>query len=422
MRGTVNKMKKLLHVYCFELGNYFKSKSYMISTILICVVAIVGISLPGIISSLTGGDSGEADGTDAQDSVIAESIAVYDPEGVISDDLILSYGKTEIRRLESQEEVKETVASEKAEVGIAIHSINEFDYYVFNRSVFDDAGEIFTSLMSTAAKMKYCSDHNLPYEDMQKLDAENIVCHENILGKDSENNYWYSYALVIVVFMVIVMYGMMIATSVANEKSNRTVEILVTSTSSSSLLFGKVFAGATAILFQLGLIFSSLLGAYQLNKESLGGVLDILFDIPADVLVTFAVFGLGGFLFYAFMYGALGGLVSKIEDLNKSAGTAQMLVMIIYFLVLFQMQEPDGIFIKVLSYLPVSSYSAMFIRIAMGKVATWEIIVSAVIMYGSVVAMGFIAAKMFRNSTLRYGNPIKLSKAIKGLRASDHNS
>ena len=220
--------------------------------------------------------------------------------------------------------------------------------------------------------------------------------------------------------MVIIMYGMMIATSVANEKSNRTVEVLVTSTSSSSLLFGKVLAGATAVIFQMGLIFASILGGYKMNADSLDGMLDMFFDIPVEVLVTFAVFGLGGFLIYAFMYGALGALVSKVEDLNKSAGTAQMLVMVIYFLVLFQMQEPDGIIIKVLSYLPVSSYSAMFIRIAMGTVSTWEIIVSAVILYASVVGMGFAAAKIFRNSTLRYGNPIKLVNAIKGLRGENN--
>ncbi len=415
-------MKKLLHVYSFELGNYFKSKSYMISTILICVLAIIAISMPAIISAVKGGDSGEGDGSDKADSVFGESIALYDPEGIVTDDMVLSFGKTEIQRKDSEEQVKESVGAEDVAIGFVIRSTSEFDYYVFNRSMFDKAEEIFRTLMSTASTMKFCTENNLDYEEIERLNADHIVCNELVLGKDSEDNYWYSYALVILVFMVIVMYRMMIATSVANEKSNRTVEILVTSTSSSSLLFGKVFAGATAILFQLGLIFTSILGAYQINKESLGGMLDVVFDIPADVLVTFAVFGLGGFLIYAFMYGALGGLVSKIEDLNKSAGTAQMLVMIIYFLVLFQMQEPDGILMKVLSYLPVSSYSAMFIRIAMGKVETWEIIVSAVILYASVVAMGFVAAKMFRNSTLRYGNPIQLSKAIKGLRTKGSNS
>ncbi|MCM1244402.1 MAG: ABC transporter permease [Roseburia sp.] len=408
-------MKNLWNVYCFELGNYFKSKSYMLSTILICVVAVVALSIPGIISDFSGEDS-EGDGSDSQ---IAETIAIYDATGMIQDEMIQSYGKTEIQRMDSGEKVKEAVESEKAAVGFAVTSLEGFDYYVLNKSIYDSASEIFSDIMSTSAKMAYCEEHNLDYEEMLRLDQEHIVCNENVLGKDSENNYWYSYILVILIFMIIVMYGMMIATGVANEKSNRTVEVLVTSTSPASLLFGKVFAGATAILFQIGLIFASLLGGYKMNKDSLGGMLDIIFDIPTDVLVTFAVFGLGGFLIYAFMYGTLGALVSKVEDLNKSAGTAQMLVMVIYFLVLFQMQEPDGIVIKVLSYLPVSSYSAMFIRIAMGSVAVWEVVISAVILYASVIGMGFAGAKIFRNSTLRYGNPIKLTNAIKGLRSKE---
>ena len=275
-------MKKLLTVYCFELGNYFKSKTYVLSTLLICVLAIVGISIPSILSAVSGGDS-----SDEKDSVIAETIAICDPEGIVSDDLILSFGKADIQRMDSEQQIRDAVVSEEVEAGFVIRSTTEFDYFVFNQSAFSDTAESFRNLMSTAAKMKYCEDNDLNYEDMAKMDEESIVCHEQILGKDSESNYWYSYVLVILVFMIIVMYGMMIATSVANEKSNRTVEILVTSTTSSSLLFGKVFAGATAIIFQIGLIFSSILGAYQFNKDSLGGVLDMLLDIPVEVLVDF---------------------------------------------------------------------------------------------------------------------------------------
>lgn len=409
-------MNKMKHVYQFELAGYFKSKSYVLSTLLICIAAIVAITLPGLINSGTDDDSG-----DQGESTLAASVAICDPLNMISDELLLSYGKTDIQRKDNEDGVKKAVQSEEAAAGVVIRSANEFDYYVFNRSMFDESQAMFRDLMSTAAKMKYCEENGLQYDELVKLDNDSLICNENILGKDSEENYWYSYVLVILVFMVIIMYGMMIATNVVNEKSNRTVEILVTSTSPSSLLFGKVLAGATAILFQMGLIFCSVLGAYHFNKKYLGDMLERLLDIPADVLVTFAVFGLGGFLLYAFMYGALGAMVSKVEDLNKTAGTAQMLIMIVYFLVLFQMQEPDGIVMKVLSFLPVSAYSAMFIRIAMGTVAAWEIILSAVALYASVVGMGFVSAKIFRNSTLRYGNPISIARAVKGLRSTDND-
>ena len=61
----------------------------------------------------------------------------------------------------------------------------------------------------------------------------------------------------------------------------------------------------------------------------------------------------------------------------------------------------------------------MFARVAMGSVATWEVVLSAVILYASVVLMGIIGGKIFRSSTLRYGNPIKLTNALKGLKKQD---
>ena len=170
-RLTVSRLK---HVYAFELGNYFKSKSYMISTILICVLAAVAMSLPGILASLSGDDSG--DEGSGSDSVIAESIAICDPEGILSDDQILAYGKAEIRRMDSEEEVRESVKSEETAVGFVLRSSSEFDYYVFNRSAFDETQEVFRSLMSAAAQAKYCEENGVDYADNRTATNTIIGC------------------------------------------------------------------------------------------------------------------------------------------------------------------------------------------------------------------------------------------------------
>ena len=221
--------------------------------------------------------------------------------------------------------------------------------------------------------------------------------------------------LVGLIFMMIIMYGVMIATSVTTEKSNRSIEVLVTSTSSNSLIFGKVIAGAIAGICQVGIILGAILLSYQINREAWNGFLDPYLNIPIDVLVTFALFGIGGYLFYAFLYGAVGALVSKTEDINKSSSGLQMVIMIVYFVVLVQLTNVDGIVIKVASFLPFSSYSAMFARVAMGNVEMWEIIVSFIILVVSVVAAGLIGAKIYRMGTLRYGNPVKFSHALKSV-------
>lgn len=133
--------------------------------------------------------------------------------------------------------------------------------------MYDTNSQLFAEYMSMLVKIDYCTAHNLDIEEFLGMENAEIGIHENILGKDSTSNYWYCYILVIIVFMIIIMYGVQIATGVANEKSNRSIEIMVTTTSSVDLLFGKVFAGTIAALFQIGLVAVSLLGTYQIIRN-----------------------------------------------------------------------------------------------------------------------------------------------------------
>ena len=144
-----------------------------------------------------------------------------------------------------------------------------------------------------------------------------------------------------------------------------------------------------------------------------------VYALAGVVLLAFAFFGLGGYLFYAFLYGAMGALVSKTEDISKSVSGLMVVIMAVYFFSLLQLTNVDGQVIRVLSFLPVSSYSTMFARIAMGTVAPWEVIVSFLILALSTAGTGILGAKIYRMGTLRYGNPIKISTALKDLKKSE---
>ena len=414
-------MKNFKTIFKFELDNYFKSKSYMLLTIIIALIAATLMFVPRIIDSVKGEDDSKDSGVESEvNEEDLRNMAIYNPEGLGDMEMLAGYfSDAKFTECTSAEEVKKLVEDEKAEGGFVIKSSTEFDFYVFNKSMDNDDMEVFTEYMRMVVKMEYCEANNLNLEEYLAVEYAEINVNENILGKDGMQNYWYCYILVILVFMVIIAYGTTIASGITNEKSNRSIEILVTSTSTTALLFGKVLAGVVAAVFQFGLIGAASIGSYQLNKDYLPNMLGMFLDIPGEVLLTFAIFGIGGFLFYAFMYGALGALVSKIEDLNKTAGSAQMIIMIVYMVTLFGIMDPDSILMKICSYLPISSYSAMFARVAMGSVAMWEIVLSAVLLYASVIGMGILGGKIFRNSTLRYGNPIKLSNALKNLKKED---
>lgn len=409
-------MKQFKTILKFELDNYFKSKSYIISTIIICILAAGIMFAPRIKDAFKSGSSSSSSSNEENIEDLTK-YAIYDATGIAEEESLRDmFADIHFVFCDSADQVKEMVKSEEAKKGFIVNSLTSFDYVVFNNSMMDQTGYDFKEYMALLNKMDYCRENNLNIDEFLAMEYQEIEMNEEILGKDSASNYWYCYALVIIIFMLIVMYGMTIASSVTNEKSNRSIEILVTSTSSTAILFGKVIAGAIATIFQAGLIGGSLIGSYQFNKAYWSSTFQAIFDIPSNVLVTFAIFGIGGFLVYAFMYGALGALVSKIEDLNKTAGTAQMIVTLVYIVSLINLMNVDGVIIKVLSFLPISSYSAMFARVAMGNVAVWEVVVSAVILYATVILVGIIGGKIFRSSTLRYGNPIKLSNALKGMK------
>lgn len=422
-------MKKFLTVYEFELMSYLKNKSFVVTTIVLAVLLFGVMFLPrvfdisdmlGIESTKTEDVSGEdTNAEDTGDVEAATGLGLVDEQGVFADVTVLeqAFGKdVTFQVMKNEKELKRAVEQEDVAAGFDVKDDLHYEYYVLNREMFDENQAIFEEVLSMMHQQRFCEEQGIDYASFMAEYNAPVDCTEQILGKDAEDNYWYCYALVIVIFMMIILYGVMVATSVTVEKSNRSIEVLVTSIDAKYLLFGKVFAGATAAIVQLGLILAAVLGGYGMNHTFWGDALDMVLDIPGEVLAAFAVFGIGGFLFYAFLYGAMGALVSKTEDINKTAGTLQMAIMLVYFMVLFQLQNPDGIVMKVCSFLPFSSYSAMFVRIGMGTVAVWEIVVSAVILFASIFGVGWLAAKIYRMGTLRYGNPIKLSTAIKNLK------
>ncbi|MBQ4283010.1 MAG: ABC transporter permease [Lachnospira sp.] len=423
-------MKKFFIVFEYEFMNYLKNKSFVITTILISVIMGAAMFLPNIfdMSEMLGtGDSSDTEQTDdkkdenSEDTGEKDTMLIFDKSGAFVDMSLLESAFSDVKweKAESADKLKEKVENEEVEAGFIVNSLTSYEYCVHNRNMSDYNTSLFESVLRTMNQMKYCQDNNINYQEIMTAFSPVIEGEVNVLGKDMADNYFYCYFLVIIVFMIIIFYGVMVATSVTQEKSNRSIEVLVTSVDTNSLFFGKVMAGTVAALVQVGIIMVSILGCYQLNRDAWGGALDMLFDIPVEVIVSFAFFGLGGLLFYTFIYGALGALVSKTEDINKASGGVQMIIMVVYFVMLFFLTEVDSIVIKVASFLPISSYSAMFARIAMGNVAIWEIVVSFVILVVSTILVGILGSKIYRMGTLRYGNPIKLSNALKSIKNKD---
>ena len=407
-------MKQFLTVLKFELNNYFKNKSFVLTTILLMVLAIGIIGIPGIILSKDIGS-----GSDGGKKAETESVALYDVNGSIEDpDSFAATMGMNIDWIEctDRSQLEEAVNDADAEAGFVVEDLLHYTYVVENRSMTDTLEQAFSQAAATAYRSQILEEQGINAPEIETLYQTQPVYETQILGKDSAGNYAYTYILIMVLYFLLIFYGQMIATSVTSEKSNRAIEILVTSVDSNSLIFGKVFAGAIAGLIQCVLILGSAVGAYQIFRDSWGGLLDSIFQIPVPVWVTFAVFGMMGYLLYAFCFGMLGALVSKTEDISKASMPVTMIYLVSFFIAIYGMNDSDGILMRVASFVPFTSNNAMLIRVTMGSVETWEIIISGVILAASCVIAGILAAKIFRFGTLMYGNPIKFSTALKKIR------
>lgn len=414
-------MKQFFNVLSFELSNYFKNKGYMITTILFSIILIIGLSLPSffdmskLIPQLSHSNTEVSDSINDSSEGNKSNYVIMDNNNILGDLTILetAFPSSSWTKVNTTSEAEKIIKNGDAEAGFILESLNKYSYLVDNSGFTDTNQMIFENLLSSLNQQSYAIEHNLDINDLQSVIHPSFESDVTILGKDSANNFFYVYIFIFAMYMMILLYGQLIAVSVTSEKSNRAIEVLVTSASSNSLIFGKVIAAALASFLQVGIILASGMITYSLNSKAWNGILDGVFKIPSNILLTFILFGAIGYLFYSFIFGALGALVSKTEDISSSIGPITMIFVIVFFISMFGLTNSDSLLIKIASFIPFSSSMTMLIRVAMGTVSNIEVIISFVILLISTILTALGAAKIYRLGTLMYGNPIKLRNALK---------
>ena len=280
--------------------------------------------------------------------------------------------------------------------------------------------EIAGSILQNLYRMNAMIGSGMTPEEADK--AINVEIDGDVvnLGKDQFQNYFYTYIMIFALYMVILLYGQMVATNVATEKSSRAMELLITSARPASMMFGKVVASCLAGLVQLVAVFGSAFLFYNVNKSywTDNSIVQSIFNIPMDLLVYMLIFFILGFFIYAFLYGAIGSTASKLEDINTSVMPLTFLFIIGFVVVISSISSGnvDNTIIKICSYVPFTSPMAMFARIAMSSTVAWyEIVISIGILTGSVLGIGVLCAKIYRVGVLLYGTTPKLGSVLKAV-------
>ena len=408
-------MKQFGKILKFELKGYLRNKVFVGITVFLVAAIAVAMFIPNIIS-LFKSDDGTADATDpsvmlvyAEDSNLAELVKAYFTEAFTDYKVTVAEGTVD--------DIKAMITSGSAECAFVMNSASSYTYYVNNLSMYDMNTGVADTVLQEVYRINAMVQNGLTPEQAGEIMSVQIESNTETLGKDQIQNFFYTYIMIFALYMVILLYGQMVATNVAAEKSSRAMELLVTSAKPTSMMFGKVLASCIAGLTQLVAVFGSALIFYNINKSSWGDnvIIQSMFNIPVDLFVYMLVFFILGFLIYAFLYGAIGSTASKLEDINTLVLPITFLFIFAFFVVMFSMSSGsvDTVLMRVCSYIPFTSPMAMFTRICMSTVAWYEIAISVTILIGSTVGVGILSAKIYRVGVLLYGIPPKFGTIMK---------
>ena len=232
------------------------------------------------------------------------------------------------------------------------------------------------------------------------------------------------------IMMFIVIYGNMVMRSVIEEKTNRIIEIIISSVKPFQLMMGKIIGTSLAgilqfliwaiiglsLMFAASIFFGVNIGPtsrippemMQSAQQEFAGTAQMyikeLWNLPiATILICFVVYFIGGYFLYSSFYASIGAAVDNETDSQQFLLPIIMpLILGVYIGFFTVMNDPNGTIATVFSMIPLTSPIVMLMRIPFG-VPWWQIAISITILFGTFFFVVWFAAKIYRVGILMYG-------------------
>lgn len=410
-------MKQFFHVMRFEYLNYAKNKVFLGLTAVLVIGIAVLLFFPRISQAIGPGE-GDASVEEGPKTVVAlVDQTGADPQSTLS---FLSAGMQDyqIQLAQGEEaELKQALEDGVYQGVILLQNPLSYQYWVKDAKLYDSTTNLLDALLLQKYQADAMEQAGLSAGEAQEILTTQVQGEVVQTGKNQMQSFFYTYILMFMLYFAIILYGQFVATGVAEEKSSRAMELLITSAKPKNLMFGKIIGIGAAGMTQMAVILLAGFGCYNLNRQYWGDnpIIASIFGMPLSILLYTVLFFVLGFFLYAFLFGALGSLASRSEDVSALIMPVIILFIIAFFVVMFSMGSGnvDSPLMVACSYIPFTSPMAMFTRIAMGSVAAWEIILSVLILLVSTVVVGWISAAIYRVGVLLYGKPPKLTEVFR---------
>ncbi len=427
-----------------EFNERVRKKSFIITTILMPIAFVAIMFIPALMMNIQ--------------SDVAREIVVVDQSGVIAP------------QLQDSQTLNFTLSDRSVE-DITSDGGNIFGILIIGKDVANNPSnvQLLTYESSTINIESEITEQIRTIIEAEKLKAYNIEDIDSILeaiktpvslkvkqlgesGETKESssalNIVLAYIFGFLIYMFVFLYGNMVMQGVIEEKSNKVMEVMVSSVKPFELMMGKILGIASVAItqFVIWVVFILVIGGAAM---SLFGVSDMLAatssaamdpsammgtQMPAldeellsvirtvtdpvyllRILGGFLVYFIGGYLLYAAMFAAVGSAVDNEKDTNNLQLPITIPLILAIFVMMSAMQEPNGPLAFWFSMIPFTSPVVMMVRLPYG-VPAWELGLSVGLLFVTFVAMVYLAGKIYRVGVFMYGKKPTLGELVKWIR------
>ncbi len=424
-----------------EFKERVAKKSFIVTTILMPVLMLALMVAPALIMNLSTPDE--------------RTIAVIDESGIILPNLVENQPDYLVLA-PTAEPLDSALRSERYNgvlvIGADVAANPKATLYMHDAASVELEG-LLTSQIGDAVRdyrlKSYNIDNIQQILDESEADVNLSTIRVDDEGEGESTSSFLSFGIglfsTFILYMFLLMYGQMVMTSIIEEKSNRVLELVVSSVKPTQLMLGKILGVGLVAVVQI-VIWALLLGAMsmvvmpmlvpdavmsQVNAMNAGTLdaasasvdMDMLqaisyFGSPTAILSLFGyllLFLIGGFLFYASIFAAIGSAVDNIQDASQLQSFAVIPIILALIFSLTVAQEPNSSLAVWLSMIPFTSPMVMLCRIPF-SIPAWEIATSLVILYVSFVVMAWISGKIYRVGIFMYGKKPNIKDLIRWAR------
>ena len=268
------------------------------------------------------------------------------------------------------------------------------------------------------------ADANVRVNNLQTL-KNNDQEDENMEKTSTTASWAMGLILGMLLYFILIVYGQQVLQSVIDEKQTRVLDVMVTSCTPFELMMGKILGIAVVAALQIVIWAVLIIGASAFIMPLIMGGSDVnammatAQNVPdpetlslitkftnvsylAGLFLELLLYIVGGFLFYASMYAAIGSAVDTPQDAAQFNGIIMMPVIVAIMVMMSVMNDPNSDLVFWCSMIPFTSPIVMMARIPFG-IPTWQVAVSLVVLFISFIAMTWIAARIFRVGVFMHG-------------------